>query len=74
MFEKLKYGITKTNKGTYYKFTGYHANGKQLEEMTPEGYKCTKIASKYNNIKKTNIYIMLLELKNDNKLLALKGA
>jgi len=61
MFEKLNYGITETNKAIYYKFTGYHANGKTVEDMTPEGYKCLKFGHKWSEIKRTNIYIMILE-------------
>lgn len=53
--------VYETSQGTYYKFTGYHANGKNIKEMTPKGYKCFKMMQVWSEIKHTTINVMMLK-------------
>ena len=61
--DSLNYGINETSKGIYFKFTGYHANGKNLKEMMPQGYKCLKVMQVWDQLAYTTINVMLLEQK-----------
>lgn len=57
----LDYGINESPKHIYYKFTGYHANGKTIDDMIPNGYKCLKVMQVWSEIKRTSINVMLIE-------------
>lgn len=59
--DSLNYGLNESSKGIYYKFTGYHANGKKVEEMIPEGFKMVKFMQVWSEIKRTSINVMMIE-------------
>lgn len=52
-----------TKQGTYYKFTGYHANGGTMDDMIPEGYTCIKMFQVWSEIKRTSINVMMIKSK-----------
>lgn len=57
----LDYGINETSKGTILKFTGYHAQGKKMIEMVPEGYQFVKATQVWSEIKRTTINLIVIK-------------
>jgi len=54
---------TTFKQGTYYKFTGYHSEGKTMQDMIPKGFELVGGFQVWNDIKHTTINIMMLKAK-----------